>query len=61
MLMDAGRSLPERAVVLRSIFATSAVQVEPLALPRHAVSAEAWAHNDAMRLSAVALFSKRSA
>jgi hypothetical protein len=58
---DAERSPPERAVVLRSIFATSAVRVEPLALPRHAVSLEAWAHNDAVRLSAVALFSECSA
>jgi hypothetical protein len=39
----------------------SAVRVEPLPLSRHAVSAEAWAHNDAMRLSAMALFSERSA
>ena len=61
MLMDAERSPPDRAAVLRSIFATSAVRIEPLPLPRHAVSPEAWAHNDAMRLSAVALFSECSA
>jgi hypothetical protein len=61
MLMDAGRSPPERAVVLRSSFATSAVRVEPLALPGHAVSPEAWTHNDAVRLSAIALFSECSA
>jgi hypothetical protein len=59
MLTDAERSPPERAAVLRSIFATSAVRVEPL--PRHAVSTEACAHNDAVRLTAVALFSECSA
>jgi len=37
------------------------VRVEPLPLPRHAVSPEAWAHNNAVRLSAVALFSECSA
>ena len=50
MLMDAERSPPDRAAVLRSIFATSAVRIEPLPLPRHAVSPEACAHNDAVRL-----------
>jgi hypothetical protein len=60
-LIDAERSPPERAAVLRSISATSAVWVEPLPLPRHAVSPEACAHNDAVRLSAVARFSECSA
>jgi hypothetical protein len=61
MLMDAERSPPEQAAVLRSIFATSAVWVEPLPLPHHAVSPEACAHNDTVRLSTVARFSECSA
>ena len=61
MLMDAERSPPDRAAVLRSIFATSAVRIEPLPLPRHSVSPEACAHNDPVRLSAVARFSECSA